>query len=222
MMQISKNTKHNNLNTKYLLKKVFVNITVGGLVFVLFVLSSSRPLKAQQNSDSLYMNESHIEVVADSSIENVHSPKRAGWMSAALPGLGQAYNKKYWKIPIIYIAFGGITYYLISNQINYLAYRDAYKLRIDGGLNTVDKFPQLSTDAIRLYKNYYWKKRDLSIILMAALYTLNILDAVVDAHFYTYDISDDLSLRLSPMVVPSLGLGSQHSGYAGLSLSLSF
>jgi len=57
---------------------------------------------------------------------------------------------------------------------------------------------------------------------MAALYTLNILDAVVDAHFYTYDISDDLSLRLSPMVVPSLGLGSQHSGYAGLSLSLSF
>ena len=152
----------------------------------------------------------------------IHPPKRAGWMSAALPGLGQAYNKKYWKIPIIYAAFGATTYFLIKNQKDYVKYRDSYIARIDDDPNTVDEFPLLSTDAIRIYKNIYWKNRDLSIIILAAVYTLNILDAVVDAHFYTYDISDDLSLQITPVVSPALRFGPSKSAYAGLSLSLSF
>jgi len=221
-MQISENNNRNFYTAKHLLIRGFVKITVWSFLFILFVLSTPYQLSAQQNNDSLYRGESHIEVISDTSTENVHSPKRAGWMSAALPGLGQGYNKKYWKIPIVYAAFGTITYFLITNQQNYVAYRNAYSARIDGDESTVDEFPKLSTDAIRLYKNHYWKNRDLSIILLAGVYTLNILDAVVDAHFYTYDISDDLSLRVTPVVAPGLGFGPQRSAYAGLSFSLSF
>jgi len=191
------------------------------LLSLLFIILSAQNASAQEESDSIFLKNANVVMELDTT-DIVHPPKRAGWMSAALPGLGQAYNKKYWKIPIIYAAFGTTTYFLIKNQKDYIKYRDSYIARIDNDPNTVDEFPRLSTDAIRIYKNIYWKNRDLSIIILAAVYTLNILDAVVDAHFYTYDISDDLSLQITPVMTPALNFGSQTSGYAGLSLSLSF
>jgi len=194
-----------------------------GIVLVITSLYSSQTTFAQTTTDSIYHKESNTTVVVDTNnYKEIHSPKRAGWMSTALPGLGQAYNKKYWKIPAIYATFGVITYFLIDNQKNYVKYRDSYIARIDDDDQTVDEFPNLSTDAIRLYKNHYWKNRDLSILLLAAVYTLNILDAVVDAHFYTYDISDDLSLKFTPVVNPNLQIGAKQSMYTGLSVSLSF
>jgi len=193
------------------------------IFMILSMLVFPRISFAQEIVDSAYVQESHIVASVDTTnTDSYHSPKKAGWLSAAIPGLGQAYNKKYWKIPIIYAAFGTITYFLVKNNGEYLKYRDAYITRIDDDPSTVDDLPEYTTENLRVYKNFYWKNRDLSIILLAGVFTLNVLDAVVDAHFYTYDISDNLSLRVTPVVAPTLNFGPSRSAYAGLSFSLSF
>jgi hypothetical protein len=152
---------------------------------------------------------------------SVHSPKKAGWMSAALPGLGQIYNKKYWKAPVIYVAFGTLTYFLIDHNNTYQDYREAYIRRTDDDPNNDDIYPQYTVENLRVLKDIYWKKRDLDVILMALLYTLNVLDAIVDAHFFTYDISEDLSLHIDPVLKPNFGYAGMGSS-AGFSLSISF
>ncbi len=165
-------------------------------LFLVLMFANSNSLNAQEISDSI-----KIETASPITLPDLnHSPKKAALYSALLPGLGQAYNKKYWKLPILYAGFGTLTYFIIDNQKNYVTYRDAYSKRLDNNLNNDTDFPQYSAENLRLIKNMYWKDRDLSIILMGALYTLNVLDAVVDAHFFTYDISNDLSLNLKPQV----------------------
>lgn len=141
---------------------------------------------------------------ADSAIKPPpHPPKRAALMSACLPGLGQAYNKKYWKIPIIYAGFGGLGYSMGFNQVYYKRYRNAIRLRYDNDPTTNDLYPQYSDDDLSTLKNYYQRWRDLSIIGMAALYTLNVIDAAVDAHLFYFDVSDNLSLHASPYMFPT-------------------
>ena len=127
-------------------------------------------------------------------------------MSAILPGLGQAYNRKYWKIPIIYAGLAGLTYSIVENNKKFDRFREAYILRADLDSNTIDIYDiqlvngesKYSEAQLQYYKELYRKRRDLSIIFTAALYLLNIIDAAVDAHFFTYDISDDLSLNFQP------------------------
>ncbi len=141
---------------------------------------------------------------ADSS--KTHSPKAASLMSAVLPGLGQAYNRKYWKIPIIYAGLAGLTYSVVENNKKFNRFREAYILRADLDSNTIDIYDaqlingeeKYSEAQLQYFKELYRKRRDLSIIFTAALYLLNIIDATVDAHFFTYDISDDLSLNFQP------------------------
>lgn len=149
-----------------------------------------------------------------------HSPKKAALMSAVLPGLGQVYNKKYWKVPVIYAAAGALAYSFQFNQSRYVKYRDAYKYRIDGDPSTVDNYVGQYTDdnLAALYK-YYHKYRDLTVIGAAAVYLLNVLDATVDAHLYHFDVSDDLSLHLQPVMMGSPAWAGQHPG---LSITLKF
>ncbi len=158
-------------------------------------------------------------VKTDSSAYN-HSPKKAAIMSSALPGLGQIYNKKYWKVPIIYAGFGALTYYIIDNNKNYIEFRDAYRARVDNDPTNDNIKPEYTTDNLRIIKNIYWKNRDLMVILTAVLYAVNILDATVDAHFFTYDISDDLSFNISPIVEPSMSFG--RTSTSAISFSLNF
>ncbi len=185
---------------------------------MLFVLVSPK-LCSAQNQDTLYENVVEDPVLDTSQIK--HSPKMAGWMSAALPGLGQIYNKKYWKTPVIYVFFGTLTYFVVDNNKRYQDYRQAYIMRTDDDPTNDDIYPYYTTDNLRVLKNKYWKKRDFNIILMAVVYALNVLDAVVDAHFFTYDMSDDLSLHLDPVMRPTFGLSGSGT-MTGLSLSLSF
>lgn len=128
-----------------------------------------------------------------------HSPKKAALFSALLPGAGQAYNRKYWKMPLIYAGFAGLGYAIQFNNKKYALYRDAYRLRVDSDPNTIDAFDGLysNTDLVTL-KNSYHRYRDLSIIGAVALYFLNIIDANVDAHLFTFDVSDDLSFNFQP------------------------
>lgn len=130
-----------------------------------------------------------------------HSPAKAALFSAIVPGLGQAYNKKYWKIPIVYAGFAGLGYWLGTNVKNYKTYRNAYTLRLDDDTTTIDQFDgTLGTTDIKTFKDFYKRNLDLSIILNVVWYALNIVDATVDAHLFEFDVSDNLSLRIEPVL----------------------
>jgi hypothetical protein len=180
-------------------------------VFLLSVMISTT-LTAQSNQqDSTKTGER-------SSYEE-HSPKKAAYMSI-LPGLGQIYNRKYWKVPIIYAGLGTALYFAIDNNKSYVKYRDAYIGRIDEDTSNNNILPEYSTEDLRELKNYHWKYRDMSILIIAAVWALNILDATVDAHLYSFDISDNLSMRIEPRIAKPMAFGSRTT--YGFTISLTF
>ena len=123
-------------------------------------------------------------------------PARASMFSALVPGLGQAYNGDYWKIPIFYTGLGVCIYCLSSNQTQYNRYRDIYtRLRegtYEGGL---------SEENVKWYRDQYRRFRDYSIIATVLVYALNVIDANVFAHFSTFDISDDITFNVEPALI---------------------
>lgn len=123
---------------------------------------------------------------------NTLAPAKAAFYSAILPGLGQAYNKKYWKIPIVYAAIGTSLYFYAWNNQEYNAYRDAYKSRLAG--NTDDEFSYLDDDRLIAAQEYYQRNRDISMFIAIAFYVLNIVDANVDAHLQQFNVNDNLSM----------------------------
>ena len=147
--------------------------------------------------------------------KELHSPRKASIYSALLPGLGQAYNKKYWKIPIIYGGFAAFGYFIGWNNRNFKTARQAYSDLTDT-IPSTDSYMKLKqiiyydlskpSDVASLKQgltssqDYYRRNRDLLIIVTAAFYGLNIIDASVDAHFFNFDISDDLSLNWEPVM----------------------
>ena len=123
------------------------------------------------------------------------SIKKATLLSATFPGLGQFYNKKYWKIPVLYAGLGTIMYYYIDNNNEYNYYKSAYLSEInDTGYN--------ASNLITL-QDQYRDNRDLSAFFWILLYTLNIVDACVDAHLINYNVNDNLSLYLKPTKIQS-------------------
>ena len=142
-----------------------------------------------------------------------HSPKKATLYSTFLPGLGQAYNKKYWKIPLIYAGFGTIGYFIHWNNDNYKIMRQAYSDLTDGNdetrsyedleaaqyydLDNPTDFNNFKT-GLDKQRSYYRRNRDLLIISIIGFYGLNIIDASVDAHLFNFDISDDLTFQWVP------------------------
>lgn len=131
-----------------------------------------------------------------------HSPTKAVIRSAVIPGWGQVYNDKYWKLPIVYGGLGGIGYWVYFNADNHRTYRQALEFRNDGDSTTIDDFPFFTESQLGSVKEYYRSQLDLSILLLVAFYGLQIVDAAVDAHLYEFDVGDDLSLRWSPWVRP--------------------
>ncbi len=121
------------------------------------------------------------------------APARAAFYSAVLPGLGQAYTKKYWKIPIVYAAIGAGVYFYLENNGRYNDLRDAYKRRLAGF--TDDEFPQFTEDQLIDLQDRFRRDQELSLLLTAAAYLLNIVDANVTAHLQQYNITEDLSLK---------------------------
>lgn len=139
-------------------------------------------------------------------VEEVHSPRKATYLAMALPGLGQAYNKKYWKIPIIYAGFGTLGYFIHTNNQEYKKFKAAYtyvtdELEGDPPNDMVERYDSDETK-LKSIKDYYRRNLELSYILTGALYILQVLDATVDAHFVNYDVSEDLSLHISPKIEP--------------------
>lgn len=136
------------------------------------------------------------------SVMRPHSPTRAAVYSAILPGLGQGYNRKYWKIPIVYAGFGVITYFIISNTKEYNKYKEAYNYVATGDSSYIDNDYVGKYDEQQLLdgKNYHRRNMEFSYIIGGLFYILNIIDASVDAHFFDYDVSEDLTIRLDPVM----------------------
>ena len=130
------------------------------------------------------------------------SPAKAAFYSAILPGLGQAYNKKYWKIPLVWGALGSGIYLYDLNSTNYNRARTAFKLQLDGKpheFDGVDGHISLSKDALIRAQKSYKKDRDLSLLVTVALYVLQVLEASTNAHLLQHNV--DNNLTLSPQII---------------------
>jgi hypothetical protein len=154
------------------------------------------------------------------------SPAKAAFYSAILPGLGQAYNKKYWKIPIVYAAIGTGIYFYIDNNKQYNRFRDAYKRRLAG--YTDDEFyfdsqgnplttPRVSTDRLEDAQKLYRSNKEISLLVAIGFYALNIIDANVDAHLLQYNVDENLSLSPHYELNPK-----EASSNLGLTLNFKF
>ena len=145
--------------------------------------------------------------------KGLSSPKRAMLLSMACPGLGQAYNKKYWKLPILYAGVTLLAYFWITNQQGYSEMKgaaEAYQNSYDPSSPTLpvfqsftsknDGFTYTSISQVKIARDDYRSNRDLSVVLSITLYAVQILDAYVDAHLKEFDVSKDLSLKITPLI----------------------
>src|SRR5690606_22413524 len=130
------------------------------------------------------------------------NPKKSGMYSSILPGLGQAYNRQYWKVPIVYAVLGTAGYFIVYNYNKYTDYRQAYIYAIDGDPSTNDVRLNTIYDAQSLQRlqNNYKKDLDVIVLLTSVGYALQIMDAVASAHLKNFDISKDISMQMKPMV----------------------
>ena len=129
-----------------------------------------------------------------------HSPRKAAMYSAVFPGMGQIYNKKYWKVPIVYAGMGALIYSVIWNGRQYTYYFDKYKFMTES-TPPHDEWEGQSLREVELYKDSHLRYRNLFIIFSVGFYALQIVDANVDAHLIDFDISPDLSFTVDPAML---------------------
>jgi hypothetical protein len=186
-------------------------------LFCLFICLATQ---AQSNKDELdetaRQNKKNISKALDPL-----RPAKAAFYSAVLPGLGQAYNKKYWKIPIVYAAIGTGFYFYLDNNKLYKQYRNAYKRRLAGF--TDDEFygpgdtPFLSDEALIRAQRTLKRNKELSMLVTVGLYVLNIIEANVDAHLLQYNLDENLALK------PFIDFNNpNYTTQIGLSLNIKF
>lgn len=122
------------------------------------------------------------------------APARSAFYSAILPGLGQAYNGSYWKIPLVYAGIGTSLYLVLQNDTEYQRYRNAYKRRLAGFQD--DEFQNiLENDGLISAQKQFRQNKEFAILATVAFYLFNIVDANVDAHLKQFDVSKDLTLK---------------------------
>ena len=163
-------------------------------------------------------------------VKKPHSPTKATIMSACLPGLGQIYNGKWWKVPIVYAGLGGLGYLAYSNYYQYKSYLHAYEFKtgdLPDGVTLTEYETELANryadSQLQTYKESYRRDFELYTIITVAWYGLNIIDACVDGHLYTYDISDDLSFSIDPFLQPAeMPVKMPQYAQVGLSFQLNF
>ncbi len=195
------------------MKQILNTLATTKIAFLLlFILCSqfifaqkTKPAKLEKDSTPVVAKK--VSTNKYDSVFAAHSPKKAAIRSALLPGLGQIYNKKYWKLPIVYGALGTCAGVFFFNLGNYKDTKFAYKvkynmrvLRTDSTLYA-DVKPYLkpfSEETLRFYRNQYRRDIDYSALFFLILWGLNVVDASVDAHLKSFDVSPDLSLKFKP------------------------
>lgn len=182
------------------MRNKFVTTSIFSLLFCISIFAQDK----EKNDTEKLPEALEIEEVTEIREPiNPLSPAKAAFYSAVLPGLGQAYNKKYWKIPIVYVAIGTGVYFYLNNNKEYNRYRDAYKSRLAGFTN--DEFyldgqgnqlstPRVSDDGLLRAQKLFRRNKELSLLVTIGIYALNIIDANVDAHLLQYNVDENLSL----------------------------
>jgi hypothetical protein len=187
--------------------------------FFSLLLFSGNEIFAQQN-DTLHVGKDSVEKKADTVITKnnlpiapeksvialdtsvKYNPHKALFRSAVLPGWGQWYNKKYWKIPIIYGALGVTTGIFFYNLKEYKLLRKAVQYRSDtipSNDAIIDpSFIHLSTESIRIYRDAFRQNIDYSVLAFLVVWGLNVVDATVDAHLKAFDVSPDIGMKIRP------------------------
>ena len=163
-------------------------------------------------------------------------PQRALWLALVIPGAGQIYNRKYWKLPIIYGGFMGCIYALTWNNMMYKDYSQAYLdiMDDDPGTASFNKFLHLGKTVtssneerykkiFKSRKDKYRRWRDMSFFVMLGVYAISVIDAYVDAELSVFDISKDLSIRVEPTVIPNYsGSSPLHAQSLGVNCCVNF
>ena len=194
------------------MKRIFIYI-------LLIVLAL--PTYAQLSNDSISLDSVQLTQKEIDRLFWKPDPMRAVWLGAILPGAGQIYNRSYWKLPIVYGGFMGCIYAITWTNNQYVGYKDAYRdIYYDIQNGTVSDSPDKSYNAIlpegytiqsmggastyqsrlKEWQNTSRRNRDLSILVTVAVYALSLIDAYVDAQLFDFDISNDLSLNVTPQL----------------------
>ena len=130
----------------------------------------------------------------------LHDPKKAALLSL-IPGAGQIYNKKWWKLPIIYVGLGAAGYFAVTNGLEAIKYRNEFFFHQHGATEYYnEKWKDYDIPYLISMKNDYLRTMEICVGVFTILYALNIIDALVDAHLFYFDVSDDLSLRIMPYI----------------------
>ena len=228
-------------------KRIHILIT-----FCLLLLTAgSQQAKAQDRYDNDSLNAiktDSLSVVVDTTFSKKRKteqdwstwrpdPKRALWLALVIPGGGQIYNRKYWKLPLVYGGFIGCMYAMSWNNTMYKDYSQAYIDLMDndpstqsynqflhlGMKITTDADKKRYQDIFRKRKDKYRRWRDLSFFVMLGVYALSVIDAYVDAELSVFDISDDLSLRVEPTIINNRSSSNPiDASSVGLQCSLNF
>ena len=166
----------------------------------LILLFASNLLYAQE--DSLVIStvpEPIVEEKLDYKPYDPLAPARAAFYSAVLPGLGQAYNGKYWKIPLVYAGLGVGIYFYLDNDKEYDRYRSIYKRRLagftDDEFTRADGTQRITNDGLIRAQRFFQRNKELSLLITVGIYALNIIDANVTAHLQQFNVNEDLSFR---------------------------
>lgn len=179
--------------------------------FVLLILISIGAITGLQAQDSAAVIKPAVADTAAAKKDSVkakpeHSPRKATIRSAMIPGWGQAYNKKYWKIPIVYGALGTAAGFFIFNRKEYIDARDAYRNKLDGDPTNNNlikpKFQPVDPEAVRQYRIAVRQYVDYSVLAFVILWGLNVVDATVDGHLKAFEVGDNLSLHINPSYSP--------------------
>jgi hypothetical protein len=165
-------------------------ISIGLLLFLL----GNGTLFAQAKTDTVLQTKDTLKAIEIDPL----TPAKAAFYSAILPGLGQAYNKKYWKIPIVYGAIGTSLYFYSDSKQKYHEYRDAYKSRLAG--NPDPNYDYLSDKQLISAQEFYQRNASLSGLFVIGFYILNIIDANVDAALIQFNVNQSLSFQ--PEITP--------------------
>jgi len=221
------------------------NPLIAGLILILGALCFPLHLLAQEEAmaDSIIAPLPrtsmfpHKTLAINKSFErffNGHNPKTATYLGF-VPGLGQIYNKKYWKLPIVYAGFGVIGYFAISNRNEYRMFADAYSCKLAEDPDKPETkcenplAQKYTEDALKANRDYYRRNMELSFVIMGVWYILQILDSTVDAHLYNWEVDDNLSVSVQPLFNPQLlspspatSIPGRQPAVNGLSITLNF
>lgn len=166
------------------------------LIFMFFF--SGFYLQAQETQDVEYPVDT-TQKVKKKFFKEGHDPAKAALLSAVLPGAGQIYNKKYWKLPIVYAGLGGLAAVVGYSATEWRGFTRAYRFEVDDNSLTEGEYKGFTGENQLLVKRRQFKRTlDLSAIALTIFYLLHIVDATVDAHLMNFDVNDDISVSINP------------------------